>query len=109
MVIYFYYKKEISLTLLIATLFTITYYIHLSNTYFLVEVPYLIPQTKWHRTRQIKQYGNTFVIKLSPDDLKDLNLKVGDNVDIDDITKINFKPLPKSKEFQSDCKKEASR
>ena len=48
------------------------------------------------RTRQIKQYGNTFVIKLSPDDLKDLNLEVGNYVDIDDITKINFKPLPKN-------------
>lgn len=41
------------------------------------------------RIRKIKRYGNTFVIKLSPDDLKDLNLKVDDSVDIDEIIKVD--------------------
>ena len=40
------------------------------------------------RIREIKKYGNTYVIKLSPDDLKDLNLKENDSVDIDKIIKI---------------------
>lgn len=40
------------------------------------------------RVRQIKKYGNTFVIKLSPNDLEDLNLKINDSVDIDKIIKL---------------------
>ena len=40
------------------------------------------------RVRQIKKYGNSFVIRLSPDDLKDLDLKENDSVDIDEIIKV---------------------
>ena len=40
------------------------------------------------RVRQIKKYGNTFVIKLSPTDLEDLDLKENDSVDIDEIVKV---------------------
>lgn len=40
------------------------------------------------KIRQIKQYGNTVAIKLSPSDLVDLNIKVGDLVDIEDIVVI---------------------
>lgn len=37
------------------------------------------------RLRIIKKYGDSHAIKLEPADLKDLNLKVGDEVDIEDI------------------------
>jgi hypothetical protein len=40
------------------------------------------------RKRRIQLYGNTNVIKLSACDLLDLNLKIGDYVDIEDIVKI---------------------
>lgn len=39
------------------------------------------------RLREIKKYGNSASIKLSPSDLIDLDLKVGDKVDISEITK----------------------
>ena len=38
------------------------------------------------RKREIKKIGNSWFIKLSPADLKDLELKEGIFVDIDDIT-----------------------
>jgi hypothetical protein len=40
------------------------------------------------RIRKIKQYGNTYVIALKPSDLTDLNLKVGNSVDIGEIVPI---------------------
>jgi len=39
------------------------------------------------RLRQIKKYGNTFVISLSRIDLEDMNLKEGDMVDISELKK----------------------
>ena len=57
------------------------------------------------RTRQIKQYGNTYVIKLSPSDLNDLGLKLDDFVNIDDIVKVL--PFEESnKEMLKEIKKE---
>lgn len=47
------------------------------------------------RKREIKKYGNTFVIKLSPNDLEDLNLKEGDFVDIEEIIKVKEKARTK--------------
>ena len=47
------------------------------------------------KIREIKQYGNTIAIKLSPSDLVDLKLKVGDLVDIEDIVVINKKEVIK--------------
>jgi len=37
------------------------------------------------RYRTIKQYGNTWVITLKTSDIKDLNLKKGDEADIENI------------------------
>jgi len=37
------------------------------------------------RLRQIKQYGNTWVIKLEPTDMVDFGLKEGEKVDIEDL------------------------
>ena len=37
------------------------------------------------RKRIIKKYGNTWVIKLEPSDVKDFGLIEGDMVDIDDL------------------------
>jgi len=37
------------------------------------------------RLREIKKYGDSFVIKLFPIDLQDFNLSVGDTVDIEDL------------------------
>ncbi len=37
------------------------------------------------RKRQIKRYGNTWVIKLSPSDVIDFGLVENDVVDIDDL------------------------
>lgn len=39
------------------------------------------------RYRQLKKYGNTWVITLHPKDIEDLNLKVGDMIDIEDAIK----------------------
>ena len=36
------------------------------------------------RLREVKRYGTTWIIKLEPMDLKDLGLKEGDMVDIED-------------------------
>ena len=33
------------------------------------------------RLREIKKYGDTFVIKLEPTDLKDMDWKIGQKVD----------------------------
>lgn len=43
------------------------------------------------RKRTIKKYGNTYVIPLSRNDMDDLGLKEGDDVDIEDIIKLNGK------------------
>lgn len=40
------------------------------------------------RSRRITKYGGSYVIKLIPEDLKDLDLKIGDIVDIDEIVKL---------------------
>ena len=37
------------------------------------------------RIRKVTKYSSTYVIKLDPSDMKDLDLKEGDAVDIDDI------------------------
>ena len=37
------------------------------------------------RKRLIRKYGDTFVIKLIPQDMKDLGFEEGDEVDIDDF------------------------
>ena len=39
------------------------------------------------RYRPIKKYGNTFVIALIPKDIEDLNLKIGDMIDIEDAVR----------------------
>ncbi len=39
------------------------------------------------RLRPVKLYGNTFVVTLTRSDVKDFELKEGDEVDIDDIMK----------------------
>ena len=39
------------------------------------------------RLRQIKLYGNTYIIKLERIDITDLDLKEGDFVDISDLVK----------------------
>jgi len=41
------------------------------------------------RYRQIKKYGNTFVIAIFHSDMKDLKLSEGDIVDLDDIVIVN--------------------
>jgi len=39
------------------------------------------------RYRQLKKYGNTWVIPLTVKDVEDLNLKAGDLIDIEDAVK----------------------
>ena len=39
------------------------------------------------RFRPIKKYGNGYVIALIKKDITDLNLKVGDEIDIEDAVK----------------------
>ena len=39
------------------------------------------------RYREIKQWGNSLVIVLNPADRQDLNLKVGDLIDIEDAVR----------------------
>lgn len=39
------------------------------------------------RLRKVKKWGDSFVIKLSRDDLRDLNINLGDEVDIDKLLK----------------------
>ena len=41
------------------------------------------------RMRKIAKVGNSFCIRLAPVDLRDLKLKEGDFVDIEDIVKRN--------------------
>ena len=43
------------------------------------------------RIRKIKQVGGSMDIRLEPADVKDFNLKDNDNVDIEDIRKIEVK------------------
>ena len=44
------------------------------------------------RYRQVKKYGNTVVIPLTSADLKDLNIKEGDLIDIEDAVKTKSVP-----------------
>jgi len=37
------------------------------------------------RLREIKKYGGSVIIQLTPSDQKDLELKIGDEVDISDL------------------------
>ena len=37
----------------------------------------------------IKKYGNAFIIRITPDDMKIYDLKEGDVVDISDMVKVN--------------------
>ena len=41
------------------------------------------------RYRRIRKYGNTYIIPLYNSDIKDLDLEVGDIIDIDDIVIVN--------------------
>ena len=43
------------------------------------------------RKRIIKKYGNTWVIKLEPSDVKDFGLAEGDSVDIEDLNLLKEK------------------
>jgi antitoxin component of MazEF toxin-antitoxin module len=43
------------------------------------------------RKRTIKKYGNTWVIKLETSDVRDFELKEGQEVDIDDLNLIKSK------------------
>lgn len=43
------------------------------------------------RLRQVKRYGNSYFIALSKIDMKDFELKVGDEVDITEVVKIDKK------------------
>ena len=43
------------------------------------------------RLRQVVKWGNSFVIRLKPSDMKDLGLSEKDEVDIDDIVKYKKK------------------
>jgi hypothetical protein len=36
------------------------------------------------RLREVGKYGNSFVIKLIPEDIQDLELELGDKLDIED-------------------------
>ena len=40
------------------------------------------------RLREIGRFGNSWAIKLAPADMKDLQLELGDLINIDDIIKI---------------------
>ena len=43
------------------------------------------------RTRKIKKVGGSWFIQLTPADVNDFNLEVGDGVDIEDMTIIKEK------------------
>ena len=43
------------------------------------------------RIRVLRKYGNTFVIPLTSIDMKDLELKEGDEIDIEDLVILNKK------------------
>ena len=49
------------------------------------------------RKRTIRKYGNTFIIPLSTVDMKDFELEVGDEVDIEDLLVLNNKKKVKKK------------
>lgn len=38
--------------------------------------------------KQLKKWGDSVIIVISPEDLKNYNLKVGDIIDISDLVKI---------------------
>lgn len=40
------------------------------------------------RPRKITKYGSSYVIKLIPQDMEDLDLEIKDEVDIEDIVKV---------------------
>jgi len=48
------------------------------------------------RFRLVKKYGNTFIIALTRSDMKDFELKEGDEIDIEDLIK-RTKKKPKKK------------
>lgn len=52
------------------------------------------------RLRKIKKYGNSWVIPLSSVDIKDFQINVGDQVDVEDLVII-----PKKKEEKKEGKK----
>ena len=43
------------------------------------------------RKRKIGKYGHTLVIKLKPQDLQDMGWSIGDDVDIEDVVKMEVK------------------
>ncbi|MHA2019043.1 MAG: hypothetical protein ACTSXY_12315 [Promethearchaeota archaeon] len=45
------------------------------------------------RYREVKKYGNTYVLCFTRSDIHDLNLKVGDLIDIEDA--VRNKSVPK--------------
>lgn len=47
------------------------------------------------RLREIKKYGDTWVIKLNPIDISDFGLVEGDKVDIDDLELLKQKSKKK--------------
>ena len=60
------------------------------------------------RPRKFGKYGNTDVIKLKPYDKVDMDLKYGDDVDIDGVEKVvtqsKKKSVPKSSQSKSKAK-----
>lgn len=49
------------------------------------------------RIRTIKKYGDSWVIKLDPSDVRDFQLIEGDKVDIDDLSLIKMKSKKNAK------------
>jgi len=45
------------------------------------------------RYREVKKYGNSLAIALTSSDLIDLNIKIGDQIDIDDAVRKKSVPL----------------
>lgn len=37
------------------------------------------------RIRKIKKYGDSYIIRLSPTDIQDFKLEIGDAIDIDNV------------------------
>jgi antitoxin component of MazEF toxin-antitoxin module len=54
------------------------------------------------RYRVVKKWGNSFVIVLKMSDIRDLNLKMGDLIDIEDAVKQKSIPDSLSKELVGD-------
>jgi antitoxin component of MazEF toxin-antitoxin module len=60
------------------------------------------------RFREVKKWGNSFVIALTSQDMEDLNLKIGDQVDLEDAMRKTSIPAELSflSENQVDPRKE---